>query len=109
MTTPLPEALAFTCPLDLDAILVRLNAAGPWRWTLRDSDTYGDYLIARPTPIIGTKVRLFHQDGGRYVADLTYDDESLGHGLTHAQLVAVMRDQILPSLGAAAVTPTQAY
>ena len=38
----------FSCRETVDALLAAFNAAGPWQWTLGDSDVYGFYLKCRP-------------------------------------------------------------
>ena len=49
-------AYAFACHRSLEAILSAWNDAGPWRWEMRDSHWYGDYLSVRP--IAGVRARI---------------------------------------------------
>ena len=37
-------AYEFACDLSLSEMLNRLNEAGPWSWSVRESFWYGDYL-----------------------------------------------------------------
>jgi hypothetical protein len=64
-------------------MLVALNAAGPWQWTMGDSDVYGFYLKCRPTE--HAEIRVFERaqfrTGGRgsreaFWAELLSDAES---------------------------------
>jgi hypothetical protein len=49
-------AYDFECDQPLERMLTAFNAAGPWRWELRDSAWYGDYLNTQP--ISGVRVRI---------------------------------------------------
>ncbi|MGH3086065.1 MAG: hypothetical protein ACRDSJ_01950 [Rubrobacteraceae bacterium] len=49
-------AYVFTCEEPIEAILAVCNEAGPWRWQLRDSAWYGDYLNTQP--VEGLRVRI---------------------------------------------------
>lgn len=49
-------AYDFASDCSLAAMEAAFNTAGPWRWQLRDSAVYGDYLNARP--IAGVRVRI---------------------------------------------------
>lgn len=49
-------AYEFAAPLPLDKLCEALNALGPWTWELRESNTYGDYLNARP--VVGLRLRI---------------------------------------------------
>jgi hypothetical protein len=73
----------FSCSESVDAMLVVLNAAGPWHWKMGDSDIYGFYLKCRPKE--HAEVRLFESaqfrtDGGGnregFWAELSSDAES---------------------------------
>jgi hypothetical protein len=41
-------AYEFNCELTPDQIAAKFNDAGPWTWSRRESEWYGDYLICRP-------------------------------------------------------------
>jgi|GEM_PF-1243100 len=49
-------AYVFNCDKPIELILAAFNEAGPWRWGLRDSAWYGDYLNTQP--IEGVRVRI---------------------------------------------------
>ena len=38
---------AFESEYSLAEMLTRLNAQGPWQWTERDNEQWGDYLATR--------------------------------------------------------------
>ena len=54
-------ACSFECDKGLLEILGLLNAAGPWRWHVRDKEAFGDYLACGPAA--GLSVRLYDLDG----------------------------------------------
>ena len=58
-------AYAFGCNRSLKDVLSAWNAAGPWRWEMRDSHWYRDYLNTRP--LAGVRVRI-HEDAPREAA-----------------------------------------
>lgn len=94
----LPEAYSFESTLTLAAMLAALEAAGPWTWTLRDSDTYGDYLRARPDggP---TKLRIITARDA-YLLDIFYLDGSQENRLSRADVETIIQQQVLPALQA---------
>jgi hypothetical protein len=105
MPPAFPEAYAFESPLKIPAMLAALNSAGPWTWTQRDSDTYGDYLRARPDggP---TKLRII-VDGDAYLLDAFYLNGSPENRLSRAEVEQVILDKVLPAVQASKVRPTQ--
>lgn len=54
-------AYDFACDLSMEAMLAAFNAAGPWRWDLSDSATYGDYLNCRPDEEVHVRVHEYPQ------------------------------------------------
>jgi hypothetical protein len=38
----------FACGKSIDVILAAFNSGSAWRWSVGDSDIYGDYLKCRP-------------------------------------------------------------
>jgi hypothetical protein len=106
------EAFAFKSELSLDGIFDRLNQVGPWRWSQRDSDRYGDYLATRALPDYADPsyafVRIFEPAGeGEYVFDIEYRSSEAGADADWKDLLARIEGQILPSIGARDVTPTE--
>jgi hypothetical protein len=53
-------AYEFSCELSLEEMLKVLNENGSWKWTIRDSYWYGDYLNCRPQEDV--RVRIHHPD-----------------------------------------------
>ncbi|HJZ91184.1 MAG TPA: hypothetical protein VKE40_09945 [Gemmataceae bacterium] len=43
-------AWAFKTDLTLGNLFARLNARGPWLWSMRDSESWGDYMSTRALP-----------------------------------------------------------
>ena len=103
-----PEAYAFDSPLTLQAMLARLNAAGPWSWTMRDSDTFADYLVTRPDggP---TKLRIirriFPGQGPAFLLDAFYLKDSPENRLSQGEVEQVIQGQVLPAILAHNVHP----
>jgi hypothetical protein len=56
-------AYDFVCDRPIEAVLDAFNAAGPWRWTLRESAVYGDYLNCRPMEHVRVRVHAYPQTG----------------------------------------------
>lgn len=56
-------AYDFGCNRSLEEMLSVLNDAGPWRWELRDSAWYGDYLNTRPKEGVRVRIHQYPQTG----------------------------------------------
>jgi hypothetical protein len=96
-------ALAFDCPLTLDAMLARLNQLGPWTWRESDSDTYGESLWAVP----GRRAWLsISPVDNHWVIEIRCRMKS--EALPQAQLEREVTTRVLPALGARNVRPTEA-
>ena len=104
---PYPEAYAFDSPLSLQAMLVALNA-GPWSWTMRDSDTFYLYLVSRPDggP---TKLRIirriFPGEGPAFLLDVFYLADSPENRLSRGEVEQVIQGQVLPAIQARSSSP----
>lgn len=97
-------AYAFTCDLPMDAMASAWNAAGPWRWEVRDSHWYGDYLNTRPMD--GVRVRIHESaDRSRYTCLLQIDRDS---SATRAQIDNVLRS-LLERIDVRTTTPIEPY
>ena len=106
------EAFAFKSELSIEGMFERLNRLGPWRWAQRDNDRYGDYLATRALPDYADPVyaffRIFEPNRkGEYVFDIEYRSSEAGADVGWKDLVARINGQILPSIGARDVTPTE--
>jgi hypothetical protein len=66
-------AYEFNCELSLEEMLGVLNKKGAWKWTMRDSYWYGDYLICRPEEDVRVRI---HQPAEFY-AGITRDPKDL--------------------------------
>jgi hypothetical protein len=56
-------AYDFACDRPLEDLHAVFNEAGPWKWQLRDSATYGDYLNARLAEGVRVRVHEYPQAG----------------------------------------------
>ena len=102
-----PEAYAFDSPLPLEAMLAALNA-GPWSWTLRDSDTFGAYLVARPDSgptRLRILRRIFRGDGPAFLLDAFYSSDSPENRLSRGEVEQVIQRQVFPAIQADDVHP----
>src|SRR6266478_1196352 len=68
-------AYEFAWDLSLSEMLDRLNGAGPWSWSVRESFWYGDYLKCRPME----RVRARIHDPAQFL--LPYQDREAKAGL----------------------------
>ena len=104
------EAYAFDSDLTLEALFVRLNEGGPWRWSRRDSDRYGDYLATRALPDYAEPTyaffRIFEAQKGEYVFDIEYRSNGPDAEDVWQKLVSRIRHHVLPSVGARNIAPT---
>jgi hypothetical protein len=106
--TPYPDAYAFDSPLALETMLTSLNAAGPWSWAIRDSDTFFLYLVTRPDggP---TKLRIIHRifpgKGPAFLLDAFYLTDSPENRLSRDEVEGTIQRQILPAVQAQNVCP----
>jgi hypothetical protein len=90
-------AYEFTHGLGVEALGKALDAAGPWKWELRDSGFYGDYLNCRPVPSVRVRIHEF-TDPSPHLCVLLQIEE--GSPATRAEIDAQAR----AALAAAAVT-----
>ena len=83
-------AYEFTSSAALVELENEFNLSGPWRWEMRDSDWYGDYLVSRPSKAVCIRIQEPQRSGAvgvraalpgerRYWAqlDVGSDDEAL--------------------------------
>ena len=50
------SAYEFNCELSIEEMLKVLNEKGPWKWTMRDSHWYGEYLNCRPEEDVRVRI-----------------------------------------------------
>jgi hypothetical protein len=108
MLTPYPEAYAFDSPLPLQTMLANLCAAVPWSWTIRDSDTFADYLVSRPDEgptRLRIIVRPFPGRGPQFLLDIFYLWDSPDNRLSRGEIEQVIQTQMLPAIQAQNVRP----
>lgn len=94
----------FRCERDLRAIRDVLNSAGPWTWTLHESDQHGAYLLARPDDSY-TKVRLIGDNPPDYQLVTTYDSSGGTAPLPLERVHSMILDRLLPAIGANTIRP----
>lgn len=99
----LSEAYSFHSLLSIDEIRARLNETGIWVWSIRDSDFYGVYLLARPDKGY-TKLRLLG-DPGDYLLAIAFDPYDLDGKLVDGHvpdevMYRVVHSHLLPAINA---------
>jgi hypothetical protein len=111
---------AFDSTLSFPEMIGRLNDVGPWKWHERDSAWYGSRASAHPDPGAGYSLRFdliesgSNEVGGTVVAgegrqfciSLRFQSDRPDAESEWTRLEATLRNELLPALGAADVTPT---
>lgn len=100
-------AYAFKSPLTPEKMLDTLNAVTPWKWVFGDSEWYGEYLATRPYQGY-SKFRIFTEKD-TYVFDIFYSFDDHGAEDLWDSQHSLIQNEILPSLGARDVRPTENY
>lgn len=98
------RAFEFRTSLSLVEMLEKLTALGPWRWQIRDSETYNDYLATLPDPS-HTKTQII-PDGDRFVVNVYFNDEYKRPTLSFEEIQSVVLNRLLPGIGASRVQET---
>jgi hypothetical protein len=98
------RAFEFRTPLKLEEIMEKLTALGPWRWQVRDSETYDDYLATLPDPT-HTKTQII-PDGERFVVNIYYNDEYKKPSLSFDEIQRIVLDRLLPAINATGIKDT---
>jgi hypothetical protein len=106
MATTFPSAYAFESPLTVEQMHAALQAAGPWSWELRDSDSYGTYVGSWPDFKGPVKVRIVEHDDG-FLLDLMYLERSTTNQFTRQEIEDVIQQKVLPAVQARNVQPAK--
>ena len=106
--TRVPEAYSFNAPLGIEAMRSALDRAGLWTWRLNDSDTYGEYLSARPSDS-HSRLRIFRLErDGHYLLDTLYSRQEGAPFLTREELDRMIREELLPAVRATDIQEAEA-
>ncbi len=100
-------AYRFTTELTLPQVFERLNEEGPWRWSMRDSDRWGDYMSTLAFPDYAM-VKLFAEPD-HYAVNVLFESERSEGPMELHMLKTILLDSLLPAIGARDVTPTATY
>jgi len=100
-------AYSFRTGLSLAEIFARLNATGPWRWSVRDSEQWGEYISTRALPDYAM-AKIFVEDDS-FVVNVTFESDRPAADAELDALRAVLLTQVLPSIEARDVSPTDTY
>lgn len=109
---------AFDSDLTLEQMQAKLNASGPWSWDIGDSYWYGDYLRTHPNQDQG-RVGIMEQrqspvfvggpDDPKYLLWVSNWGAGSKSALAYAKLVQIIREQILPAIGARSIEPAEGF
>jgi hypothetical protein len=106
MATAYPSAYAFESPLTVEQMFAALQAAGPWTWELRDSDSYGTYVGCWPDFKGPVKARIVEDEGG-FLLDVMYLDSSTTNQFTRQEIEDVIQQRVFPAVQARNVRPAK--
>jgi len=102
-------AYAFAVDLTLEQLFARLNQAGPWRWTMRDSEHWGDYISTRVVPAPDDAMVKIYVEPDHYVVNASFESEHPDATAKLQELRSTLLEKVLPALGARDVTPAETY
>lgn len=102
-------AVSFNSDLSLEQLFARLNEAGPWRWLMRDSEHWGDYISARALPLPLQAMVKIYVEPDHYVVNVSFDSEGADAPAELAALRETLFDRLLPAIGARNIAPTDTY
>jgi hypothetical protein len=102
-------AYAFKSALSLAEILEKLNASGPWQWLERDNDKWGEYISTRPIAAPHDGVAKILSEGDHYAINIELRSEAPGPQGAFDAVRALVRETILPAIGAHEVVETDDY
>lgn len=106
--TRVPEAYSFNSPLGIAAMRSAFDRAGPWTWRLNDSDTYGEYLSARPSDS-DSRLRIFRLErDGHYLLDILHARQKGAPFLTREEVDRMIREELLPAVRATDIQEAEA-
>ena len=102
-------AFAFHSELSLLEMLQRLNERGPWQWTARDNNDWGDYIVAGAIEPPHRGVVKILEDDGHFAINIELKSEAPDPQVAFASVRSIVLDQILPALEARDVVDTDDY
>jgi hypothetical protein len=100
-------AYSFKTEMSLEQIFERLNAVGPWRWIVRDSEHWGDYLWARAAPYYAS-VKIYVEPE-LYVVQIKFESDAPEALMELEALREMVLERVLPVINASDLTPTDIY
>ena len=96
----------FKSDRSLAEMFIELNAHGPWEWTERDNEQWGDYLATRG--LMDSIAKLF-KDDDHYGINLKFDSDNEGAEAQFDTVLDTLLTRVLPSIGALNVCPDEPY
>ena len=97
----------FESDLSLSDMLDRLNTAGPWRWEMRDSERWGDYIATRALPEPDHAIVKLVVESGYFVVNVKFKSQRADAQSTFEELQQTLLTRVLISIGARDVEPTE--
>ena len=99
------SAHAFQFGGGLAELKTRLEAVGPWSWTPRDSDYFGDYLSTRARPDEAV-LKIYGDSGRGYQVDIFFEADGDAAEAAWQRFHDDIVKRLLPSIGATDVEDT---
>ena len=97
------SAYEFNCDMAMEEMLKVLNKKGPWKWTMRDSHWYGDYLICRPEEDVHVRIHhpaeffygIIQHPKDYYTALFTIESKAADYGLHDDAVDHIFRELLV--------------
>lgn len=102
-------AYSFQSDQSLNQIFTHFNKIGPWKWVMRDNDSWGEYISSGvlPTPHYGILKLIVEPD--HYAINVMLKSEHPDARTLFDQVRGTLFDKLLPSIGARDLTEVQDY
>lgn len=102
-------AFLFKTELSLEQIFARLNEAGPWRWSMRDNERWGDYISTRALRDPDDAMVKIIVEPDHYVVNTTFESDLPDATTRLEALRATLLEKVLPAIDARDLKPTDTH
>ncbi len=102
-------AYAFRSPLALSQLLAKWNEVGPWTWTERDSDRFGEYISTRVLDLPQRGMLKVFVEPDRYAINVMLQSEEPDAEEKFGAIRDTIFNRLLPAAEASAITRTETY
>jgi hypothetical protein len=102
-------AYSFTSPLSLSQMLAKWNELGPWRWTERDNDQFGEYISTRVLDLPQRGMLKVFVESDRYAINVMLQSENPNADNKFADIRTTIFERLLPAVEASAISEAETY